>query len=232
MKAVLVLLLLIFLPLLLQSQDMLSNNWQLSLNLSIQAHDKRLYNFAGKEHTVASQPESFGTYQLGISFSRKLALGNKINILAGIGLSTELSTFERPFDQLYGKSSGIAVLMWTNRYYKYLLQAPVNLRYELSNEFGFSLEILPQFSFLTVAKHDKDKDVDFSWSGFDLYSIELNPGIDYSIGKFNFGIKYRGFQFKKIDKIIFNRIIKDPRTDQKNETYNPFKAAITIGYNI
>ncbi len=231
MKVTPVLFIFLFSSLLSQSQDRLNSNWQFSLNLSIQAHDKRLYGFAGKDHILASQPELFGTYQYGIALSRKLALVNKLNLFTGIGISSELSTFERPFDHLYGKSSGIAVLLWTNRYFKYLMQTPLKLSYVLSNQLGFSLEILPQLNFLTVAKHHKDKDVDFSWSEFDLYSIELNPGIVYTRGKFNFGIKYRVFQLKKIDKIIFNRIIKDPRTDQENETYNPFKIMISCELN-
>jgi hypothetical protein len=60
----------------------------------------------------------------------------------------------------------------------------------------------------------------------------LNHGIDFRRGKFNFGIKYRVLQIKIIEKIIFNRIIKDPRTDQKFEMHNPFKVGITIGYNL
>jgi hypothetical protein len=127
LKEIIILIILIFSPLLSQGQDSLNNHWLFSLNFGFQAHDKRLYGFAGKDYLVASQREIFGTYQFGITLSRQLALGNKINFLTGLGLSSELATFERPFNHLYGKTSGNAVLITTNRYYHYLIQAPIKL---------------------------------------------------------------------------------------------------------
>jgi hypothetical protein len=44
-------------------------------------------------------------------------------------------------------------------------------------------------------------------------------------------MKYRAFQVKKIDKILFSyRTLHDPRTDQVFETYNPFKLWFSVGY--
>jgi hypothetical protein len=68
---------------------------------------------------------------------------------------------------------------------------------------------------------------------FDFYSLEVNPGLSYDIGRFEFGLKYRAFQVKKIDKILFSyRTLHDPRTDQVFETYNPFKLWFSVGYKL
>src|SRR5689334_6358246 len=100
MKSIPMLFLLVFSPLFARCQDDLNNHWLFSVNFGFQAHDKRLYGFAGKDHLIASQRDIFGTYQFGITLSRQLTLGNKINFLTGLGLSSELATFERPFNHL------------------------------------------------------------------------------------------------------------------------------------
>ena len=216
---------LIFLPVICFCQ---TGKWTLTLDYGLQAHDKRLFDFPPRESVLERQPETFGTHQFGIKLERKIAEKGKLNFYAGGGLSTELATFERPFDHNYGKKGGTDILRWTDRYCQFLMQFPLNGTYHLTDHFRFSMEILPQLNFHTIADHSTGKS--YSWWRFDLYSVEFNPGIEYTISRMAFSLRYRAFQVKKIDRILFNHILRDPRTDQTFETYNPFKMWLSVGY--
>lgn len=212
-------------------QDSLKGRWLISIDFGIQEHDKRLFGFPPKKSYLSYHPETFGTYQLGINLRKELIGKKKLKLSGGLGLSSELSTFLRPFDHKYGEEIGNDQLLSTDRYFQFLLQSPVNISYIFSKRFRYSVEILPQMDFLTYADHSSGPNSkNGSWSRWDLYSIEINSGIDYTLSNFIFSIKYRVFQFKKIDKIIFNDIINDPRIDQVFETANPFKVWFSVGF--
>jgi hypothetical protein len=214
-------------------QESTDTKWTLSIDFGIQAHDKRLFGFPPfpSARLLEEQPETFGTFQAGISTVRKILQKGRFEIFAGGGLSSELSTFKRPFDLDFGKEFKRDILIMTNRYYQNLLQFPIKSKFRIGEKFNFSLDVLPQFNFLTIA--DNTKDISYSWWMFDFYSLEVNPGLSYDIGRFEFGLKYRAFQVKKIDKILFSySTISDPRTDQVFETYNPFKLWFSVGYKL
>lgn len=217
---------LIFLPDICYCQ---TGKWVLKLDYGLQAHDKRLFDFPPRESVLERQPEAFGTHQFGIKLERKIAEKRKLRFYGGIGLSTELATFERPFDHNYGKNGGTDILRWTDRYYQFLMQFPLNGTYQLNDHFGFSLGMLPQLNFLTIADHTSS-DESYTWWRFDLYSVEFNPGIEYTKSRMAFSLRYRAFQVKKIDRILFNHILDDPRKGQTFETYNPFKVWLSVGY--
>lgn len=206
-----------------------SGQWSIHFDYGLQAHDKRLFNFPWKERVLERQPETFGTHQFGLYLGRKVMEKGKIRLRAGVGLSTELATFERPFDYTYKKDDITKVLKWTDRYYQFMLNFPLIGEYKVSKHFGFSLGVLPQFNFFTIADHTAGN-INYSWWRLNLYSIELNPGIEYTASKLVFGLRYRALQVKAIDRILFNSILKDPRTDQAFETYNPFKMWLSVGY--
>ena len=70
---------------------------------------------------------------------------------------------------------------------------------------------------------------------FDFYSVEVNPGLSFELGRFELDLNYRVLQFKKIDKILFNHLLYDfgnPRATQVFETYNPFKLWFSVGYKL
>lgn len=92
------------------------------------------------------------------------------------------------------------------------------------------MEILPQFNFLTLA-NDSEGDANFSWWRFDFYSIEINPGIEWSGKRFNIRMNYRAFQLKLIDRILFSDFtLNDDRENETFETFNPFKLWFSVGY--
>ncbi|MEP7198129.1 MAG: hypothetical protein ABI851_16545 [Saprospiraceae bacterium] len=212
----------------LKGQDSTKGNWIVSINMGIQEDDKRLFDFSGRNNLLETQPGFLGTYQLGLSFAylQKLKAGYELSY--GIGLSSELNTFRRPYNQNYRKTSGNDALRYTDRYYKLLLSNPIKIKYRKTNRVGFLVELIPQFNLLTKAHNSRD---DYSeknyWFGIDIYSIELNPGFSINLGGSQLEIKYRLFQIKKIDRIIFNYLIQDKR-NSNYETYNPIKLWITL----
>ena len=46
-------------------------NWIMSINAGIEAHDKRLFDYSGKESLLSSQPQFWGTYHIGLNVRRK-----------------------------------------------------------------------------------------------------------------------------------------------------------------
>jgi hypothetical protein len=212
-------------------QESINTKWVLSIDFGLQQHDKRLFGSPLKGFFLEQHPETYGTYQFGISAVRKILHKERFEIFAGGGLSSELSTFTRPFDHKFKKKRGSDILRYTNRYYQNLLQLPIMPGFRVGNRFAVSLELLPQFSFLTIADNTARVPT-YSWWRFDFYSLEVNPGLSFDIGRVEFGLKYRAFQVKKIDRILFNSLINDPRTDQVFETYNPFKLWFSVGYKL
>ena len=188
------------------SQNSPDKKWAASLSFGIQAHDKRLFDFPPKEALLAKQPEVFGTYQISMNIQRQLFSKNKIDLFSGVGISTEMATFLRPFDHDYFKRTGTLDLNYTNRYYQNMMQIPFRVQYRAFKKCSFFLEVLPQFKFLTIANTSRERR--FSKDDFSFYSAEANVGMSYSISKkIDIGMAYRAFQVKKIDKALFNRII-------------------------
>jgi len=220
------------LPKPLLSQNDADRKWVTFFSFGLQAHDKRLFDFPPKEAALARQPETFGTYQFSLGIHRVFQPDRKISFTTGIGFSTEVATFSRPFEHYYFTGRGTYELTWANRYSKHLVQFPIAARYKMGRRLGFQVEAVPQIGMWTVAKQNGTA---IRLSKFDpgFYSAEFNLGLNYSISRrIYLGLSYRIFQIKKIDKVLFNYILRDPRKDEKFETYNPFKLWFTIGYRM
>jgi len=221
-----------FLPKTLLGQHDINRKWTTSFSFGLQAHDKRLFDFPPKEDLLARQPEAFGTYQLSLGVHRVFQPERKISFTTGVGFSTEVATFLRPFDHNYFTGRGTYDLNSTKKYSKHLVQIPIAARYKMGRRLGFQVEALPQIGMWTMAKQNGTT---ITHSKFDpcFYSAEFNLGLNYSISRrIYLGLSYRIFQIKKIDKVLFNYILRDPRKDEKFETYNPFKLWFTIGYRM
>jgi|WetSurMetagenome_2_1015567.scaffolds.fasta_scaffold109407_2 hypothetical protein len=211
--------------LLLEGQASVNPKWVVEVTGSIQANDKRLYGWPGRDHLLMSQQNVFGTYQFGVSVGHLFNVSKKLEGDFGIGISVENSNFKRPYDYSFGMEFDDLVIHFTDTYSCFLLQTPVTLKTKTQSRFDFLFGILPQIVFQKTAKFSLNHE-DRSWSTFDFYSIEFNPGIEYKISNFSIGLNLRLFQVKKIDKILFNRIISDPRADESLETHNPFKLSL------
>lgn len=205
-------------------------NWLISVEYGLQAHDKRLFKYSEKELLLQKHPETFGTYQFGVGVNRSIANTERVNLFLGVGFSVEKNTFSRPFDHLYGRDSGPYIFRVTDRYFKYLVQSRLKSDVLLRYNIFFSLDLMPQFDFLTVADNTANGAPSYSWRDLNLFSIETDVGLKWKIKRFELGMKYRAFQIKRIDKILFNDLIEDERENENYETYNPFKLWFYLGY--
>jgi len=213
-----------------QAQNL--GDWIVGLNAGIEAHDKRLFDYSEKESLLSSQPEFWGTYHFGLDVRRKVWQNDRFVSYIGLGVGYERATFIRPFDHFYFENPSFFILLAQNRYEKVLTPLSLLVFYELVDHWFISGELASNF---LVYRSIDDPEASrklfpFSQSAFELDNIELRLGLNYKIDKFMIGLHSRVVNFQKIDRIIFNNLIKDPRTDQNWEWYNPLRFDLTVGY--
>lgn len=214
-------------------QNEYNSKWTISINYGIQEPDSRLFGYPEipKRNLLAQQKENPRTYQFSLNIYRRITTKNKFNLSGGLGISSELNTFKRPFFHGYGHQFFTDVLVFTNKYRQYILQFPFQTSLNILKPLAIQVEILPQFNFFTTANDTKELYGTTKWWRFELYSIEINPGIVWTTKKLDFGISYRFFQHKRIDPILFSaHMSTEPDTDQTFETFNPFKLWFSVGY--
>lgn len=216
----------------LHGQNEFTPKWLISTSYAMHDADDRLFNFPEfpKRALLARQPEKTKTYQLSLSLNRKILSKNRLTLYGGVGLSSEMSNFIRPFDHGYGRDALRAdILLFSHNYYQHLIQLPVQSRFRFLKRWSVSLEVLPQFNFLTVAQTNGFGNI--SWWRFDFYSVEFNPGLTWTSKRFDIGLNYRAFQLKTIDRILFSYFtLNDAREGETFETYNLFKLWFSMGF--
>jgi len=214
-------------------------NWLVDMSAGIEAHDKRLFNYGGsfdhllRSRLLAKSPEYWGTYHTGLRIKRKVWRQKRFSSFLGIGVSYENATFYRPFDHTTlvsgSTTSDIQVL---NRYKKVLTPLSLTAFYELGDHWLISGELSSYFLVFRSVGNTEWSREGFSYTEptFELVDIHLRVGVSYRISKWMIGLHSRVANFQKIDRIIFNRIIQDPRTDQTWEWHNLLRFDLTVGY--
>lgn len=152
MKNSIFLLAFIFFSQILHAQE---NPWTVSLDLGIQEHDKRLFDYPAKKYLLADQTEFFGTYQYGFSVTREIPFltFNKLSISPRMGLQIEQSTFTRPIDHGYRNDDiNDRVNVHTSNYKYFLLPVGVEIAYKFHRKISFDLYALSNFEFRTTSK--------------------------------------------------------------------------------
>ena len=232
MKIIVLLTLLITSYFTVNSQQEVYSKWLISANFAIQEPDTRLFGFPEipKRNLLARQKENPRTYQLDIRAARNLVSTNIFKLAGGIGLSSELNTFNRPFFHGYGATNVTDILLFTDKYHQYLFQIPIQTKLNILKSLAISLKVLPQLNFLTTANDTKGFG-STRWWRFEFYSVEINPGLVWTTKRLDIGMSYRYFHFKRIDPILFHAFMStEPDTDRKFETFNPFKLWFSVGY--
>ncbi len=209
----------------------LTSNWILDFEFGIEQHDKRLFDYSEKETLLAEQPEKWGTYHLNVSIQRRMWVKHQFSSYFGMGIGYEKATFLRPFNQLYFKDL-TEILLVTNKYEKIKMPLFFSVIYQPVNQWFISGKLISTILLYRSIDNTKyDSSVfPYTKSCFELDDVNFSIGINYLMDKIYLGISTRVINFQKIDKIIFNHLIKDPRVDQKWEWYNPLRFDFTIGY--
>ncbi|MEE9440009.1 MAG: hypothetical protein V3V14_13470 [Saprospiraceae bacterium] len=208
------------------------DNWLVNMSLGIEAHDKRLFNYSEKESLLEMQPEFWGTYHSEFNLNRKFLQNSRLSSFIGLGLSYENATFLRPFDHSYFKKDSFRILRNLNKYKKVDLPISLSVFYEFAKNLQVSGTMSSNILLFKSIDHtENNSDVfPYSESTFEIDNFNLNLGLLYQLDKWLIGINARLINFEKIDKIIFNDIIKDPRIDQNWEWNNTLQFNFIIGY--
>lgn len=208
-----------------------NGKWLLNVSAGIEKHDKRLFDYVEKEMLLESQPESWGTYHLGSNIKRQLYRMKRITYFLGLGVKYEQTSFLRPFDQAYFGDQ-LKDLRVTNQYSKIYSDLSLLVLYKMPRNWIATFAIASNFLlYRNIDNTETESDVyPLHESTFVTDEINLMIGVNYQIEKWIIGFDSRLVNFQKIDKIIFNKIIKDPRVDQKWEWNNPLRFDFSIGY--
>jgi hypothetical protein len=207
-------------------------NWLADMSGGIEAHDKRLFDYSEKESLLEMQPEFWGTYHIAFNVNRKFWQSKNIHCLIGLGVSYEKATFLRPFNHFHFNQDSFYILRNLNKYEKLQVPLSVCVFYELGNTLIISGRLKSNVLIFRSIDHTENNSDAFPYTEgtFELDDIQLRLGLSGRIGKIIIGLHSRIVNFQKIDRIIFNDIIKDPRTDQTWEWHNPLRFDLTVGY--
>lgn len=201
----------------------------LQVQFGIETHDKRLFDYPGKDALLELTPEAFGTYSAGAIISHKIGL-SKLNLFVGSGIIFSRATFIRPFDHFHFKQDYFEILRHQNQYNKLVVPLQTTTYIPLGKKFYISSNLGGYFLVYRNINNSKYTSSQFPYTEdtFELHNIALKGGINYSVKNFMAGLNIRLLNYQKIDKIIFNSIIKDPRTNQKWEFYNPLSLEFSV----
>ncbi len=213
-------------------QGNMQEQWIATVSAGIEKHDKRLFDYPEKEMLLEMQPEKWGTYHFNMYVQRRVWQHNNFYSFIGTGLAYEEATFLRPFDHSFFEKDNLRILRYQNSYKKIYSTMALLLFYKLASNWFIGGEISSDILLYRSIDHTENNNEVFPYQAgtFELNKIFLNAEIKYKIGKILVGINSRVLNFQKIDKIIFNHLIHDPRTDQKWEWYNPLRFDFTVSY--
>lgn len=209
-----------------------NNKWLISVNYGLEKHDKRLFDYSERTTLLESQPENWGTYHFTMNMHRRLSESNKLLIYGLLGMSYENATFIRPFDHKHFEPLSVDILLAQNRYIKCYAIPSVEFLLKLTSRLniigGTDLSLLLYRS----VNHTESTFSSFPYSEttIEMDELQMNLGFNYTTGRFLFGIQSRVFNYQKVDKVIFNTIIKDPRINQRWERFNPLRFDVSVGY--
>ena len=209
------------------------NNLIASINLSIEKHDKRLFNFSNKESLLALHPEFFGSYNASFSLVKKVKEDGGFLIYSGLIFTIENKTFTRPFDHRLFEKDQLEILRNLNRYSKLNAGLKTNIDYIVSN--SIVLRVNAQFLFTVFNsanfKGSSSEVFPYQMWNFKVNSFSLTPEFVYILNDLQFGLGARALNISTVDKVIFGRWINNDFSNKSLDLYNPFKLVLSISKN-
>lgn len=204
------------------------NRWTASLDIGLQEHDKRLFDFAQRASLLRTQTEFLGTYQVGFSMAKNWEQTNGLTKKIGIGLHIETATFRRPFNHNFRKEFGNDLLRISENNKNILVPIELGVGYSF-NAVSLQLSVISQINLLSIVV---DKNDQFIWGRSNLYSAEFYTSVIFRLNDLTkIRIGYRAYQLKRIDPVIFYNVV--PNGDNKGyESYNPFKLLLSFQYDL
>lgn len=212
-----------------------SLKYEVTFTLSLEEHDKRLFDFTDKKELLAEHPEYFGTFRYALDFTRKIKLSQTVDMYSGMGFGYELSTFNRPFDHFYFTDrTGDGILQVYGDYERWLVAVPIEVNFKVNTNVALNTRILSNFVLhrkINSISRSNNSGYPYKETQLNFDSFELYIGIIIKANKLSFTPNVRLANIQKIDKIIFNYYpINDPRTDKVIEYNNHLLLGLSIGF--
>ena len=210
--------------------------WEVSFTYGMEAHDKRLFNYAhrvDRERLRGMHPETFGTNAYFLAVQRRWISAGRLSIRSGLAAEYLEASFTRPFDHKIFETDYDDILRLLNRYQKLLGDALTTVDYELAG--NLSLQVLAKANFEFYTKANRDASIfqqsPYSMSSFGFHSVELIPGLSYRfLGRIHLAFGIRALNAKRVDPIVFGPWLRHDIVDQRMDYYNPFRMNFTLGY--
>ncbi len=215
-----------------------SLKWLVMYSPSIEANDTRLYDWpAGGQRDILSNEDDGGVLTHSLVVFRNILSRQKTEMYAGIGYAKKINKFSRPYDHCFDLDGDFCtdVIRRIEEYRIDLVQLPFQGKIFFLRNLAFTANVIPEFSFRKVANPASQNVRD---THLEFYALEINPGLSFETRRFSAGFAIRAFQLKKIDRVLFIPELYDldhtreARLSQKNETYNPFKLSLMVGYKL
>ncbi|WP_236977918.1 hypothetical protein [Membranihabitans maritimus] len=204
-------------------------------------HDKRLIGWSQsyRERIERQNPETWGTWQYGISANKKIYQRGSFTTEIGLGYSLEHMTMIKEVDFCqYQSAAGIchSIAYYTDDYKIHMVQVPVLFSTEVFTNLFVNVYVLPFIDWSKDVRFDGRSGI--NKTGLNFYSLEVNPGLNYEWNQFRLGLNYRIWQVKKIDRILYSKAtvhtnsFEDRIITKNYEAYNPFKLWFSLGYRL
>lgn len=208
------------------------DQWYFVTDLGIEKHDKRLFNYPDKETLLEDTPSYFGTAHVRFMVNRSIKETGKFCFFSGIGIGYEKATFRRPFNHIYFENNLDDVLRFSNKYEKFYCLVSATVFYRIKNSWYLLSSVHSNLLFhRSLDNTNLASDAyPYNENTFELDEISFTSGINRKVKNLILGLNTRLVNFQKIDSIIFNRLIRDPREGQKWEWHNPFQLNFSVGY--
>lgn len=209
----------------------------ISAQLAVAHHDKRLIGYSETfiQEYQNRTPETWGTWQYGVDINKRIFhIGSVFEVGTGLGYSFEHLTFYRPIDHCYYKPGEPCHEIFVNSddYWIQQVAIPVNILFAPVGNLGINLGVRSSFS------THKAFSANYSSWMFEFYTLEINPGLNYQLGKYSISLNYRLWQWKKIDRALFSLVTipatynPDPILIDTYEQNNLVKLWFSVGYQL
>ncbi len=199
--------------------------------------DRRLFYFPPAERLLDRNPKKLD-YDLTLYLEKRVFKWRLIQLKAGIGYAESNTLFGRPFDHSFLDGVYTQELRYVTRYTVNKLILPISTSFH-SGKFYLQITALPAIGFRkSVLDKGGAGSTRFTKWQFALNGLEINPGLGFQFSdRLHVAFSYRWLYFHEIDEIIFNSSLfyehhDDEFSQNKTDTYNPFKMWLTVGYKL
>jgi hypothetical protein len=209
--------------------------WEVSFTYGLEAHDKRLFNYAhrvDRERLRGMHPETFGTNAYFLAVQRRWISAGRLSIRSGLAAEYLEASFTRPFDHSAFGNDYFRILRLLNRYQKLLGGALTTVDYELVSNLSLQVLAKANFEFYTRADNTLSSRPEYPYEmrDFRFHSFELVPGLSYRLGPVSLAFGIRALNARRVDPIVFGPWLRHDIVDQRMDYYNPFRMNFTLGY--